>query len=114
MKKDCPRRKGFVFLFLVLLQPRFLGVPAEALAPQSNAGLLPVIVEVAGVERLNDIAPKPPFKTTPWSSGEFRLSNPNPAGQSGGSYFESKWRTARRQNDRVDGSCREFHPPREK
>lgn len=82
MKKDCLRRKDFVFLFLVFFVATILGCAGQKpLASQSNAELLPVIVEVAGVERLNDIAPQPPFAKTDTLvfRVNFRLSNPNPA-----------------------------------
>ena len=81
MKKDCPRRKGSIFLILGLFAATILGCAGQRpLAPPSNAELLPVIVEVAGVERLNDIAPKPPFAKTDTLvfRVNLRLSNPNP------------------------------------
>jgi len=81
MKKDSLRRKDFVFLFLGFFVATILGcVGQKPLASQSNAEILPVVVEVAGVERLNDIAPKPPFAKTDTLvfRVNFRLSNPNP------------------------------------
>jgi len=81
MNQDCPRRKGLVFLFVVFWVATILGCAGQKpLAPQSTSELLPVIVEVAGVERLNDIAPQPPFPKTDTLvfRVNFRLSNPNP------------------------------------
>ena len=81
MKKDCPHRKGFVFLFLGFLVAMILGCAGQKpLAPQSNSELLPVIVEVTGVERLNDVSPQPPFPKTDTLvfRVNFRLFNPNP------------------------------------
>jgi hypothetical protein len=82
MKKNYPCRERLIFLFLIFCVATILGCAGQKpLPPQSTAELLPVIVEVAGVERLNDIAPKPPFQKTDTLvfRVNFRLANPNPA-----------------------------------
>lgn len=82
MKKNYPLREGLVFLFLNFCVAMILGCAGQKpLPPQSASELLPVIVEVAGVERLNDIAPQPPFQKTDTLvfRVNFRLSNPNQA-----------------------------------
>jgi len=81
MKKDCLPRKSLVLSFVVLFAATILGCAGpKPVPPPSATELLPVIVEVAGVERLNDIAPKPPFQKTDTLvfRVNFQLSNPNP------------------------------------
>jgi hypothetical protein len=81
MKKDCLRRRSPVLLFVVFFAAAILGCAGpKPVPPPWATELLPVIVEVAGVERLNDIAPKPPFQKTDTLvfRVNFRLSNPNP------------------------------------
>ena len=81
MKIDCPHRKGIVFLLGVFGVATILGCAGQRpFAPPSNSEVVPVIAEVAGVERLNDIAPQPPFAKTDTLvfRVNFRLSNPNP------------------------------------
>jgi hypothetical protein len=81
MKKNYPRRKGFIFSVLLFWVAALLGCAGQKPLPAQTASeLLPITAEVAGVERLNDIAPKPPFQKTDTLvfRVNFRLSNPNP------------------------------------
>jgi len=82
MKKDWMRRRylGLLFTFTIFLAATILGCAGSKPVPSPSAAeLLPVTVEVAGVERLNDIAPKPPYQKTDTLvfRVNFRLSNPN-------------------------------------
>ena len=82
MKKNYPHREGLIFLALIFWAATMTGCAGQKpLPPQSASELLPITAEVVGVERLNDIAPKPPFQRTDTLvfRVSFRLSNPNPA-----------------------------------
>jgi hypothetical protein len=81
MKKNYPHREGLLFLALIFWAATMSGCAGQKpLPPQSASELLPITAEVVGVERLNDIAPKPPFQKTDTLvfRVSFRLSNPNP------------------------------------
>lgn len=81
MKKNYPHREGLIFFPLILCVATMLGCVGPKPLPQRSAlELLPIAAEVVGVERLNDIAPKPPFQRTDTLvfRVNFRLSNPNP------------------------------------
>jgi hypothetical protein len=80
MNKNCLPRVGFIFLFLAFFAAAILGCAGQKPIPsQAASGLSPVTAEVVAVERLNDIAPKPPFQKTDTLvfRVNFRLSNPN-------------------------------------
>ena len=82
MKKNYPHRQGLIFLALIFWAAAMTGCAGQKpLPPKSASELLPITAEVLGVERLNDIAPKPPFQRTDTLvfRVSFRLSNPNPA-----------------------------------
>jgi len=79
MNRNFPK-EGFIFLFLFFCATAILGCAGQKPpAPQATSDLLPVATEVVGVERLNDIAPQPPFQKTDTLvfRANFRLSNPN-------------------------------------
>jgi hypothetical protein len=80
MKKNYPCRKGLFFSVLFFWVAVMLGCAGQKPLPAQTASeLLPVTAEVTGVERLNDVAPKPPFQRTDTLvfRVNFRLSNPN-------------------------------------
>ncbi len=76
MKKSYLFRITFVLFLAVLCAPAAPGAADKPPVPS-----VPIAVEVAGVERLNDIAAQPPFQKTDTLvfRVNFRLINPNPA-----------------------------------
>ncbi len=80
MNKNYLTRGGFNFLFLGFFAAAILGCAGQKpIPPPAASGLLPVTAEVVAVDRLNDIAPQPPFQKTDTLvfRVNFRLSNPN-------------------------------------
>ncbi len=88
MKKKFRLRKFFLCFILVFA--------ASSVYSADNAAsprFLPIAVEITGVERLNDIAPQPPFQKTDTLvfRVNFRLANPNPfLAKVDDLYFEAK------------------------
>ena len=81
MNRNFLFRAEFIFLSLFFCAAGILGCAGQKpLSPQAAAEPLPVVAEVVGVERLNDIAPQPPFQRTDTLvfRVNFRLLNPNP------------------------------------
>ena len=74
-------KKAMIWLLSLVWVAFFIGrvgpKPVLAAAPTE---ILPVLVEVSSVERLNDVAAKPPFQKTDTLVFRinFKLSNPNP------------------------------------
>jgi len=74
-------KKAMIWLLSLVWVAFFIGhvgpMPVLAAAPTE---ILPVLVEVSSVERLNDVAAKPPFQKTDTLVFRinFKLSNPNP------------------------------------
>ena len=80
MKRNYLRRAGFIFFFPGFCIIAIFGCAEQKpIPPRSASDLLPIAIEVVGVERLNDIAPNPPFQKTDTLvfRVNFRLSNPN-------------------------------------
>ena len=73
------KKAGFLFMGFVFLSVLIGCAGQRCLSTTSPAKIAPVSVEVVGVERLNDIAAKPPFAKTDTLvfRVNFKLTNPN-------------------------------------
>jgi hypothetical protein len=80
MKEGAMDKKGLILLMVVVLGLGIFGCAGEkAMVKAAPSQIQPVTVQVAGVERLNAIAAKPPYQATDVIvfRVNFKLTNPN-------------------------------------